>query len=253
MMIDVPLESWADRLESVISSKCHDLKRVFVLRETDSTQDAARRMDAQPGDVITAFRQTAGRGRCGHTWVDTEEHGVAVTITTIPYPCELIALQYAIAVARMAETLLNRQVQIKWPNDILVDGRKLAGILIEQSNTRALAGIGINVSQTIWPEELADKAVSFSQLGVSIDRIEVLETLLPSIERALVADEEEVVREFEKRDALTGTNATFNSQNGTIHGKVVRIDPIKGLVVNSGSQEVFLPAATTSIVSLSAE
>lgn len=253
MMIDVPLEQWADRLESVISSKCQDLKRVFVLRETGSTQDAAKRMDAQPGDVITTFRQTAGRGRLGRDWMDTEEYGVAVTIATLPYPGELLALQYAIAMARTAESILNQQVQIKWPNDILVDGRKLAGILIEQSSTRALAGIGINVSQTSWPDELVDQAVSFSQLGASIDRIEVLETLLPAIERALTADAEVIALEFEKRDVLTGSTATFKHPNGTIQGKVVRIDPMKGLVVNSGSKEVFLPAATTSIVSHSAE
>ena len=253
MKINVPLERWADRLEAVISSKCQDLKRVFVLRETDSTQDAAKRMDAQPGDVITTFRQTAGRGRCGRTWIDTEEHGVAVTIATIPYPCELLALQYAIGVARTVESLLDRQVQIKWPNDILVDGLKLAGILIEQSNTRALAGIGINVSQTNWPDELVDRAVSFSQLGTTIDRIEVLEALLPSIEHALTADIEVVTSEFRKRDILTGCNATFSSPNGTIQGKVIGIDPMKGLVVNLGSKEVFLLAATTSIVSLSAD
>lgn len=253
MMIDVPLEKWADRLESVISSQCLDLKRVFVLRETDSTQGAAKRMNAQPGDVITTFRQTAGRGRLGRDWMDTEEYGVAVTIATLPCPGELLALQYAIAVARSAESILNRQVQIKWPNDILVDGRKLAGILIEQSSTRALAGIGINVSQASWPDELVDKAVSFSQLGASIDRIEVLEILLPSIERALTADAEVIALEFEKRDVLTGSNATFKHPNGTIQGKVVRIDPMKGLVVNSGSKEVFLPAATTSIVSHSTE
>lgn len=253
MINSVPLEQWADRLEYVISSKCRDLKRIFVLKESDSTQDAAKRMFARPGDIITTFRQTAGWGRCGRNWIDTEEYGVAVTIVTMPCPCELLALQYAIAVARTAESLLNRQVQIKWPNDILVDGRKLAGILIEQSNTRALAGIGINVSQTSWPNEIVDRAVSFSQLGVSIDRIKVIEALLPSIERALAADVEVITREFEKRDVLTGSNATFNSPNGIVQGKVVGLDPMKGLVVNSGSQEFFLPAATTSIVSFSAE
>lgn len=253
MTIIVPVEHWADRLESVIASKCHKLKRVFVLRETDSTQDAAKRMDAQPGDVITAFRQTAGRGRLGRTWIDTKELGVAITIATKPCASELIALQYAVAIAYTVETFLDQQVQIKWPNDILVDGKKLAGILIEQSSTLALAGIGINILQTDWPDELVDTAVSLSQLGVDVDRIEVLEELLPSAERALAADAKDLVHEFAKRDTLTGSYVTFSSTKGSIQGKVVRIDPMKGLVVNTGSDEVFLPAATTSIITPSDE
>ncbi|MEE9131785.1 MAG: hypothetical protein V3T84_17375, partial [Phycisphaerales bacterium] len=79
-----PLEQWKERLDAVVASDGEVLGRAIVIRETASTQDAARRLGAQPGDVVVAWRQTAGRGRLGRRWADTREDGVALSIVL---PC----------------------------------------------------------------------------------------------------------------------------------------------------------------------
>lgn len=243
-----PIELWPDRLERAIRDSSL-FKRVFVLRQTQSTQDAARRMNAAAGDVLAAWRQTAGRGRLGRAWADTAEDGAAVTIAlNIQRNRESLAIACAVGVARAAELLLQRSVGIKWPNDIIVDGRKLAGILIEQYGALTLIGVGLNVRQQSWPAELADRAISLAQTGSIVDRVDVIATVLASIDEALQLDESRLVREFTKRDVLPGRRATFRNNDRDITGEVLRIDPLRGLAVRTEEGEVWLDAATTSVV-----
>ena len=75
-------------------------------------------------------------------------------------------------------------IEIKPPNDLLIDGRKLAGVLVEQADGLAVIGIGINVGQLTWPEELQDRAISLAQVGVTIDRLQLLEEVLPAVVEA---------------------------------------------------------------------
>lgn len=248
MMSVIPLEQWAERIEKVVASDGDLLRRVIVIRETESTQDAARRPGATLGDVVVAWRQTAGRGRLGRKWVDTQEDGVAMSLVIPAGPPERLALALAVGVADAAQRLLDRPIGIKWPNDIVVDGRKLAGILVEQSGTIAVAGIGMNVAQTTWPEELADRAVSLAQLGVAVDRLDVIVALLESLPTALRQSNDVLAADFSERDVLRGTEATLRNGRETIHGTVLRIDPFEGLLVKTSSGEVRLPAATTTIL-----
>ncbi len=243
----IPLEQWSERIEKVVASDGDLLRRVVVLRETESTQDAARRPGAKLGDVVVAWRQTAGRGRLGRKWVDTQEDGVAMSLVIPAGPPERLALALAVGVADAAQRLLDRPIGIKWPNDIVVDGRKLAGILVEQSGTLAVAGIGMNVAQTAWPEELAARAVSLAQLGVAVDRLDVIVALLESLPTALRQPNDVLAAAFTDRDVLRGAEATLRNGRETIHGTVLRIDPFEGLLVNTSSGDVRLPAATTTI------
>ena len=250
----VPIESWPARLESVLTEQCTILKRVTVLDVSDSTQDAARRLHARAGDVITTWRQTSGRGRLGRAWADTAMDGIAVTLIVDRGASELLAIASAVGVALAVEGILGRAVGIKWPNDIVVDGRKLSGILIEQIEQLALIGVGVNVSQRQWPAELANRAISLAQLGVDVDRLDVLARLLPTMDQTLRWPVEKIEREFARRDALVGSVATFRAGQRMVTGRVVRIDPLHGLEVRSidfggdlGPIE-HLPAATTSPV-----
>ncbi len=247
-MCTAPLEHWTDRLDAVVASDGEVLRRAIVIRETASTQDAARRLGAQPGDVVVAWRQTAGRGRLGRRWTDTREDGVALSIVLPCGPPERLALAFAVGVAGAVERLLDRPVGIKWPNDIVVERRKLAGILIEQSGALAVAGIGLNVSQTTWPKELAEVAVSLAQLGAQVDRLDAIVAVLESLSTALRQPDDVLVETFTGRDALSGAEATLRNGRETIHGTVLRIDPLDGLWVRTDSGEVHLPAATTTIL-----
>ena len=247
-MATTALEQWTDRLEKVVASD-DVLRRVIVLRETESTQDAARRFGPRAGDFVVAWRQTAGRGRLGRTWADTREDGVAMSIVIPTGPPQRLAVALAVAVADAAEHLLHRPVGIKWPNDIVIDHRKLAGILVEQSGAMAVAGIGMNVTQTTWPQELADRAVSLAQLGRTVDRLDVIVALLESLRRALGQPDEVLTAAFIEHDVLRGAEATLRNGSETIQGTVLRIDPFDGLLVRTNSGEVHLPAATTTILS----
>ena len=245
------LAQWKERLDAVVASDGEVLRRAIVIRETASTQDAARRLGVQPGDVVVAWRQTAGRGRLGRRWADTREEGVALSIVL---PCgrpERLALAFAVGVAGAAERLLDRPVGIKWPNDIVVERRKLAGILIEQSAALAVAGVGLNVSQTIWPKELAKVAVSLAQLGAPVDRLDAIVAVLESLAIALRQPDDVLVEAFTGRDALSGAEATLRNGRETVHGTVLRIDPLDGLWVRTSSGKVRLPVATTTVLAQS--
>ncbi len=245
----IPLEQWTDRIEKVVASDGDILRRAIVIRETASTQDTARQPGAQLGDVVVAWRQTAGRGRLGRVWADTQEDGVAISVV-VPFSApQRLVLALAVGVAKAAQRLLDRPVGIKWPNDIVVDHRKLAGILVEQSSKQAVAGIGMNVGQTTWPQELADRAVSLAQLGVPVDRLDAIVAILASLCTALRLPDDALAEAFAERDTLSGTEVTLQNGGETVHGTVLRIDPLDGILVKTSSGEVRLPAATTTILS----
>lgn len=240
---------WLNTLQHIVDTECSNLQRVVIIQEVDSTQDEARRTNARPGDVIIAQRQTSGRGRLGRTWADTEGHGIAVTIVIPHGQPERLAIASAVGVsaALQAASGTRQRIGIKWPNDIVAEGRKLAGILIEQTQDRALIGVGMNVSQTSWPLELQDKAVSLTQLGANCDRLQILSLLLPSIDRALGMNDEQLTHEFLQRDVLLGSTATFRCGTRVITGCVHDIDPMRGLKVHDGQSMHWLPAATTTL------
>ena len=119
----------------------------------------------------------AGNGICGD-----EDDGLAFSfvLPSTTEPERSVALAEAI----VAGLLPLAPVAVKKPNDVLLEGRKLAGVLIEQSDDLAVIGIGINVLQREWPAELVETAISLRQGGVDIDRLEVLELLLPDLVKA---------------------------------------------------------------------
>jgi BirA family biotin operon repressor/biotin-[acetyl-CoA-carboxylase] ligase len=247
-------EDWPARLEKCVAG-CDNFHRVTVLRETESTQDVAALLHAKPGDVITAFRQTAGRGRLGRIWADTESEGVAVTLVTPAAPAERLAMLSAVATARAAEhcsaSIHNAvRVGIRWPNDIVIDSRKLAGILIEQDRNTARIGIGMNVAQRMFTPELSARACSLAQHGITIDRAAVVAAIISCMDAALGELDESLHREFADRDVLRGCVATFEHDRRTITGRVLDVDPMRGLRVLTGAVEVFLPAHTTSLLSV---
>ncbi|MEQ8769792.1 MAG: hypothetical protein RIB60_04710 [Phycisphaerales bacterium] len=190
-----PLTEWADRIERVIAETpdcCVD--RVVVIAETASTQDAAAaHAGGRPGLLVLTGRQTAGRGRMGRTWADTADAGLAVTFA-LPDdprdPGELAAVGGIAARDALAAVAPGMTFRLKRPNDVLAiddvgNARKIAGVLIERRDGLTLIGIGTNVAQDRWPDELAESAVSLVQLGVGVDRIELAAWLVRSMSAAV--------------------------------------------------------------------
>lgn len=266
-MSGVALADWPARLAAVCAETAL-FHRGIALQETASTQDAPETRAARAGTLVTAWRQTAGRGRFGRHWSDTAEAGIATTFVVDQQPAERLALAAAVAAAEAAEFALRagaargagatgteppsvvvppRSVGIKWPNDIVVGGRKLAGALIETSGGRALIGIGMNIAQQRFEGELEARATSLAMLGVRVDRVDVLCELVRALDRALAATDAGLAEQFAARDALRGTRALFATPSGPVEGEVVSVDPMRGLVVRTDSGEHFLPANSTSV------
>ena len=173
---------WGDRIEALIESIGPPLTVSRVMAQCASTQEHARSLGL--GAVVVAQRQTGGRGQRGNVWADTGDEGLAfsLVLSATEQPQRSVLLAQSIVAA--LEPLVAGRISVKHPNDVLLDGKKLAGVLIEQADGLAVIGIGINVSQQSWPDELTDSAISLGQAGVEIDRLDVLSRVLSGLVRA---------------------------------------------------------------------
>lgn len=160
--------------------------RIHHKAKTGSTNIDAR--NGSPGDVFTADFQTAGRGRLDHKWLSPPGVNLAMSVVlpvaglapehvaTLPLVAGLATVR---AVSRLAPGVAPR---LKWPNDVLLDGRKVCGILCERDGDCVIAGIGVNVKHQEFPPELADRAASLCDAagfcgGIEEVRDEVLDEI----------------------------------------------------------------------------
>ncbi|MSQ90892.1 MAG: biotin--[acetyl-CoA-carboxylase] ligase [Phycisphaerales bacterium] len=249
------LADWPAALEVTIAH-CASWRSVHVLRETASTQDHARGLEV--GAVVIAARQTAGRGRLGRAWIDTGDDGLAMSLNVASRAgsgqhAERLALAVAIAAAESIEEVCRADsggapaVALKWPNDLLIARLKVGGILIEQTESIATIGIGINCSQQAFPAELAGRATSLRLQGFAIDRLDLARTLLARLDAWLVATGEAITGAYAARDCLVGSRAVFRTPSGMVDGIVLRVDPAEGLIVRTSRGDQRLPGGTTSV------
>lgn len=203
-------------------------------RLTGSTNDRARQAaaDGAPeGTVVTAEEQTAGRGRQGRPWANRAGSSVAWTVLlrqSIEVPGTL-PLQIGVGVCEAVESLGATGVRLKWPNDIWIEGRKCAGILVEARplDGWAVAGVGLNLSiDDGFPDELRGRATSVGG-GVTFTR--AVEALNEHVGRRLEAPVEKTLEEFSVRDALRDRQVSWVEGEGTAAG----IDRQGNLVVES--------------------
>ena len=169
-------------------------RKVVYRSSVPSTMDLARRQaeaDAAEGTVVLADEQTAGRGRLERTWISPPGANVYVSVVLRPEPEHLrpLSMLCPLAVCRAIEEVMGLPARIKWPNDVLVRGRKVSGTLIdaefEDGHVRyAIAGVGINVNfDAARYEEIRDLATSLStELGRDVPREEVLAAFLNHLE-----------------------------------------------------------------------
>jgi len=159
--------------------------RLMVRDEVGSTNDELRTLaesGAPGGLVLLALKQTAGRGRRGATWFAPEGESLAFSILIRPQEPKALwprlALATGLAVAEAAESF-GPTTGIKWPNDIWIERRKLAGILVEAGADYAIIGIGLNVNTTQLPKEVADIATSLKiETGTTLSIPDVLAAII---------------------------------------------------------------------------
>ena len=140
--------------------------RVHHVAETTSTNFLAR--EGEPGEVWSTDSQTAGRGRLDHVWHAARGSAVmlsaVIDITALPLErVPTLTIAVGVAVLRTVKEFATKgRLELKWPNDVWVDKRKIAGILCEQHGTRAIIGIGLNVFEGSFPADLAARATSLA-------------------------------------------------------------------------------------------
>jgi BirA family transcriptional regulator, biotin operon repressor / biotin---[acetyl-CoA-carboxylase] ligase len=213
-------------------------------RVIGSTNARARELAAAGvphGTVVTAAEQSAGRGRQGRTWSAAAGQALLCSVV-VRNPPPLLPLAAGVAVAEVVGT----GAQLKWPNDVLLDGRKVAGILVEGRPQEgwAVVGIGLNVALRMedLPSELRSTA---GTLGLGPDAIEpTLDALLARLERWLAADPAAVVAAVRERDALLGRPVRWAGGRGVGAG----IDGHGRLVVETESGSVALDAGEVHLV-----
>lgn len=194
-------------------------------RVTDSTNSRARDLvetGAPGGTVVTAREQTGGRGRVGRVW--TAPEGKALLYSAILRPLDdrhlLLPLSVPLAVCAAAEVLRpGCECLVKWPNDVWLEGRKLAGILIEAKPQDGWAVIGVGLNLAIEPDEFPD---DLRQPAISLDGGVSPEAARRELDARLThwayAAEEEVLSEWRRRDGLRGREVAWEDGSGVADG-----------------------------------
>lgn len=217
-------------------------RHIYYEESVDSTQKIAHRLaneDAPEGTVIIAEEQLLGRGRMDRRWHSPKYTGVWMSIIlrpNLPPPkAPQLTLITAVAVVQAIEDFTDLTPQIKWPNDILINGKKVTGILTElQADadriTSIIIGIGINVNQQLedYPQELHDVATSLSiESGKKLQRADLVKILLSKLENLYTLYLEKgfypIKLLWESYAVSVGKIITARTISGSIHGKAMGI------------------------------
>ena len=190
-----------------------DGARIIHLESVTSTQDVARNLPI--GSIVIAEHQTAGRGRQEHRW--EAPPGTALLVSFVLAPNPLLSLAVGVAAAEACD----QGVRLKWPNDLLLGGRKVGGILVEASPAKAVCGIGINLT---WAPE---GAASLNQ-----PRDGVLERLRPAVERWSSAPAEEVLARWRELSDTIGRKVRVELPDRTFEGVAQDINERGELIVD---------------------
>ena len=250
-----------DKIKANLNTK-HIGREVLVYNRTSSTNDIAKRYARDKGNdglAVFAEEQTAGRGRTGNKWHTKRSDSILCSILLIDsnLNAELLSLTLAVATAEAVGKPSRSQAKIKWPNDIMLNGKKVAGILLEakpQKNGKIfVVGIGINCHQQKkdFPAELQQTATSIDIESHSIaDRIHLAKRLLGSIDHWLEAAEQnkqQVIDRWRSLSIQLGHRVTLLFDGKKFTGNCTGIDPEKGLILHldSGAIRMFDAAHTT--------
>jgi BirA family biotin operon repressor/biotin-[acetyl-CoA-carboxylase] ligase len=229
--------------------------KLLRLESVSSTNDVARDLallGAEEGLAVVARHQTAGRGRQGRSWSSPRDQGLYLSVVLRPKmrPSDslLISLGAAVAVAETISDQFRLSVDIKWPNDILIRGRKVCGILVESAIEGerleyAILGVGLNLAQVDFPPEIRDIATSlFIEYGRQVSVDQILPPLLGSLDRwyrLVVSDPNSVILRWEELSSYArGCLVSVRSAEGSFQGITRGLTPRGSLLLEVGSSEL---------------
>lgn len=234
--------------------------RRFHYDVVDSTSERAFESlaagQAHHGDVHVAREQTAGRGRLGRRWHSAPGTGLYTSLVLVLPPPPPTGATLTIAVGLAAwdavRALGIAAARLKWPNDVVVDGAKVCGVLVESrgldlQHPQFVVGIGLNVAQHEFPAELlAERPVtSLALLGHAATLDEALEALLSALARRLEplpGDLDVLARDFLEATGLRGASVRVVAEDAAHFGRLIELSIERGLVLlgPSGARQVFV-------------
>ena len=222
-------------------------RRIDYYPSIDSTMRVAAALE--PGAVVLAEEQRAGLGRHGHTWHSEAGSGIYCSLVLAPAPVLTLALGLAAQDAIAKSTGI--ACDLRWPNDVMIGDRKVAGILVQLSGAKAIAGIGINVNHESFPPELASEATSLSRekcgAGASacqpVPREPIIAALLRAADEYLAYDTSAILRLFTQGSSYAaGRRVEVHQPGGVIRGVTAGLNPDGFLVVrqNDGTDTLII-------------
>jgi BirA family transcriptional regulator, biotin operon repressor / biotin---[acetyl-CoA-carboxylase] ligase len=251
-----------DKIKSHLRTKRVGQK-VVVYNSTASTNDVAAQYAKNKnndGLVVLAEQQIKGRGRSGNKWVAGFADSVicSILLTDCAINAELLSLTIAVATAEAIGKCTKAEAKIKWPNDVILNNKKVAGILVESKKvskyTAYIIGIGINCHQSKrdFPAELRKIATSIDiETGGQIDRISLIKRLFVLVETSLEIAEQnkkEIIERWQWLSTQLGQRVALIYNKKKFAGNCIGIDPENGLILqlDTGGIRIF-PASQTTI------
>ena len=226
-------------------------RQIKYFSRIDSTNQYAKRIaeeGAPDGTLIIADEQTAGKGRSGRTWVTPPSEAIAFTLLLRPKlspdRISMVTLVMGLAVVNAVNALYDVNAGIKWPNDVVIGGRKLCGILTEMSAevrqvNHIVIGVGINANLTSFPEEIKEIATSLKlEVGHAVNRAELIARVMTEFERLYAGFEAQgdlgpVMQEYNDLCLNTGNKVRVLDPNGEYTGISRGINSMGELLVET--------------------
>ncbi len=239
-------------------------RKVYAYESTESTMDVAHRLASggEPeGSVVVAESQEKGRGRLGRTWISPKGKGIYVSVILRPSlhlsEVSLITLMAAVAAASAVRDQTGLSPEIKWPNDILIGGRKVAGILTEMNAelnrvNYVIIGIGMNVNTPM--SSLPSHATSLAEAaGAKIDRIALARALFAELDQFYeafsVRQFDLILESWRKFAGFLGRRVRVVAEGRTVDGQALDLDSNGALLVRTDTGFVeSLPAGEVLVV-----
>lgn len=233
-------------------------RQAYYFDTIDSTQNQALKMaddETNNGSIIVASKQTGGRGRSGRKWV-SPKGGIWISIILLPKfdisITTLFPIASALALSIAIEKIFSINPELKWPNDLTIKGKKVAGMLVDvalESNKieHLVLGVGINFNVNVKEIEKALKGTpnfygvaSLTEQKSEIKPIKLVQTFLVELERIYKLLEtkqtKKIISEWTSRSSTIGKNVELNTPDAKIKGKAMRIDEDGALVVSENGK-----------------
>ncbi|MCI1966815.1 MAG: biotin--[acetyl-CoA-carboxylase] ligase [Oscillospiraceae bacterium] len=222
-------------------------RNAFCYASIDSTNEEAKRKalsGAPNGSLFVAEQQTGGKGRLGRSWASPAGTGLWCSVLLrpgiLPLRVSVTTLLAGLAVDRAVRSLTGCNAKIKWPNDIVIGGKKICGILTEMTAEVdriefVVVGIGVNVNNTAFPENIRDKATSVRiESGKNLRRVSLLQEILIQFETLLKQNAESdpvFWEEYKKCCISLGRRVGFTRRGAGVTGTAVDVSPKGELIV----------------------